>query len=234
MSGACLCCHDVRLETQSTPPAARARRGRERTVLALCAVQARFRWHIEARSLSDVVYRLLAHHFSFSEQLHLTFRDMHVYKASALSMFDTDRDLVVLAAGELSVDGEDTLVNEGWEVRRVTPIDNPGTWTGSSAKRFPPRFWAVYTKLLIFNLTEYNTGAQRPLTPLRLCVHGQTHGVSSTSDRRWPVDNHTRLTGPCTMAAACAATLWWSVLGASGTVSVVAVFGSSAASDPLG
>ena len=70
------------------------------------------------------------------------------------------RDLVVLTAGELSVDGEDTLVNEGWEVRRVAPIRNPGTWTSNGAKRYPPRFWAVYTKLLIFNLTSYNTGAR--------------------------------------------------------------------------
>ena len=69
---------------------------------------------------------------------------------------------MVLTAGELSVDGEDTLVNEGWEVRRVAPINNPGTWTSTSGKRFPPRFWAVYTKLLIFNLTDYNTGVRQP------------------------------------------------------------------------
>jgi len=75
---------------------------------------------------------------------------------------------VVLTAGELSADGEDTLVNEGWEVRRVAPIRNPGTWTSSGGKRYPPRFWAVYTKLLIFNLTSYNTGAWQRRYVLRL------------------------------------------------------------------
>ena len=88
---------------------------------------------------------------------------------------------MVLTAGDLSVDGEDTLVNEGWEVRRVAPIRNPGLWTGSSAKRYPPRFWAVYTKLLIFNLTDYNTGAREGTVSLRKRPRKEPHLARVTS-----------------------------------------------------
>lgn len=75
---------------------------------------------------------------------------------------------MVLLAGPLSAESEDTLVNEGWEVRRVDAIQNPGMWrasggedgdgTAAARQRFPPRFWAVYTKLAIFNMTEYSRG----------------------------------------------------------------------------
>lgn len=67
---------------------------------------------------------------------------------------------MVLLAGSLSSDSEDTLVNEGWNVRHVDAIRNPGMWRArgadGSGKAFPPRFWAVYTKLAIFNMTEYS------------------------------------------------------------------------------
>ena len=67
---------------------------------------------------------------------------------------------MVLLAGPLGTDSEDTLINEGWNVRRVDAIRNPGMWRaagdGAGAKAFPPRFWAVYTKLAIFNMTEYS------------------------------------------------------------------------------
>ena len=65
----------------------------------------------------------------------------------------------MLCAGELSMDSEDTLVNEGWEVRHVGVVHNPGTWTAKAQTAYPTRFWAVYTKLMIFNLTEFSTGA---------------------------------------------------------------------------
>jgi hypothetical protein len=65
---------------------------------------------------------------------------------------------VVLLAGPLSTDSEDTLINEGWNVRHVDAIRNPGMWHGSGGAAFPPRFWAVYTKLAIFNMTEYSQG----------------------------------------------------------------------------
>ena len=68
------------------------------------------------------------------------------------------RDLVVLLAGPLSTESEDTLINEGWNVRHVDAIRNPGMWHGSGGAAFPPRFWAVYTKLAIFNMTEYSQG----------------------------------------------------------------------------
>jgi hypothetical protein len=148
-------------------------------------------------------------------------RDMLVPRVSPLSATDAGRDLVVLAAGELSVDGEDTLVNEGWEVRRVTPINNPGTWTGSSAKRFPPRFWAVYTKLLIFNLTDYNTGARPPLAPVRFTADHGTWSTSDTAVARWQA---CMLTGPCAEAKACAGMRpQRSVKGLPGTLSVETV-----------
>lgn len=82
------------------------------------------------------------------------------------------RDLVVLVAGPLSRDSEDTLVNEGWTVRHVDPIRNPGMWRlgngggGGGQPAFPPRFWAVYTKLAIFNMTEYEKGG----SPGRLVI----------------------------------------------------------------
>ncbi len=49
------------------------------------------------------------------------------------------------------------------QVRRVDAIRNPGMWQaggsgGGAQKAFPPRFWAVYTKLAIFNMTEYSRG----------------------------------------------------------------------------
>ncbi len=74
------------------------------------------------------------------------------------------RELVVLCAGPLSGAGEDTLVNEGWVVRRVDVVQNPGRWEASgtiTGGSYPPRFWAVYTKLAIFNMTEYSRGARR-------------------------------------------------------------------------
>lgn len=85
---------------------------------------------------------------------------MHLSLATASELSPhVCRDLVVLIAGPLSIDSEDTLVNEGWNVRHVDAIRNPGMWhtsgAGTTQQTFPPRFWAVYTKLAIFNMTEY-------------------------------------------------------------------------------
>lgn len=41
---------------------------------------------------------------------------------------------------------------------QVDAVQNPGLWTGTASGSFPPRFWAVYTKLLVFNLTQYERG----------------------------------------------------------------------------
>ena len=43
-----------------------------------------------------------------------------------------------------------------FQVQRVHPVMNPGK--GPQGSRSPSRFWAVYTKLLIFQLTEYRRG----------------------------------------------------------------------------
>ena len=60
-------------------------------------------------------------------------------------------DLVVIVTGKLSRKSKDTLRKDGWIVKTLDTIANPG-------KTFPKRFSAVYTKLGIFNLTEYKKG----------------------------------------------------------------------------
>lgn len=68
---------------------------------------------------------------------------------------------MVLCAGELSASGEDTLVNEGWSVLHVDVVQNPGRWDAGGTQTtapFPSRFWAVYTKLAIFNMVQYSKG----------------------------------------------------------------------------
>eukprot|EP00887_Chlorella_sp_A99_P006489 scaffold3.g6489.t1 len=63
--------------------------------------------------------------------------------------------MVALVAGNVSERAAATLALDGWKVRSVVTVANPGLWSGASQK-YPPRFWGVYTKLLIFNLTEYD------------------------------------------------------------------------------
>ncbi|KAL4854448.1 Inositol phosphorylceramide glucuronosyltransferase 1 [Chlorella vulgaris] len=77
----------------------------------------------------------------------------------------TTRDLAVLATEGVSSQAADTLQKDGWKVHRVGLLANPGTWTQEASQarhrrrrlqfRFPARFYGVYTKLLIFNLTQY-------------------------------------------------------------------------------
>ena len=73
------------------------------------------------------------------------------------------------------MESEDTLVNEGWEVRHVGVVHNPGTWTATTQQGYPPRFWAVYTKLMIFNLTEYSTGAVPVSFTFIICICCRWH-----------------------------------------------------------
>lgn len=68
------------------------------------------------------------------------------------------RDLLALVTGNVSQASLDTLRSDGWVVQQVEAVQNPGRWTQAASRRFPPRFWAVYTKLLVFNLTQYDTG----------------------------------------------------------------------------
>jgi len=66
----------------------------------------------------------------------------------------TTYDLVVIVTGALSKQSQKTLRRDGWIVRNVDTIANPGKGP-QSGKGYPARFSAVYTKLTIFNLTQY-------------------------------------------------------------------------------
>jgi len=57
----------------------------------------------------------------------------------------------------MSQKGQQTLKQDGWKVKTVDTIQNPGKGP-QSGKGFPAQFSAVYTKLTIFNLTEYKKG----------------------------------------------------------------------------
>eukprot|EP00899_Mesostigma_viride_P022103 jgi/Mesvir1/3077/Mv12057-RA.2 len=60
----------------------------------------------------------------------------------------TQRDLVVITTSS-SLATISLLQADGWIVKRVMTLQNPNAG-------HPRRFWAVYTKLLVFNLTEYD------------------------------------------------------------------------------
>ena len=65
------------------------------------------------------------------------------------------RDLVAIVAGNISSTSLATLATDGWKLHHVEAVQNPGKWSQDGGKGFPSRFWGVYTKLLIFNLTSY-------------------------------------------------------------------------------
>ena len=44
---------------------------------------------------------------------------------------------------------------DGWLVRKVEAVNNPSMRDDG---KFPARFWAVYSKLHVFGLTEYQKG----------------------------------------------------------------------------
>lgn len=64
----------------------------------------------------------------------------------------------MLVTGELSESSLSTLRSDGWKVQIVKTLQNPGLWTQAPDQGFPAKFWAVYTKLLVFNMTEYSKG----------------------------------------------------------------------------
>jgi hypothetical protein len=66
------------------------------------------------------------------------------------------RDMVVLLAGPISAAASRTLSLDGWIVRHVDVLPNPGR--GPQQGGFPARFWAVYTKLEVFALEQYSKG----------------------------------------------------------------------------
>jgi hypothetical protein len=61
----------------------------------------------------------------------------------------------VLAAGVLSDYAVETLQMDGWLVRDVPAVQNPSMRDDG---KFPARFHAVYSKLHVFGMTEYEKG----------------------------------------------------------------------------
>ena len=54
-----------------------------------------------------------------------------------------------------------SLAAAGWQVLPVRAVSNPGKWMphGSQASsKFPSQFRSVYTKLHVFNMTQYSRG----------------------------------------------------------------------------
>lgn len=66
--------------------------------------------------------------------------------------------MVVIVTGELSGASLKTLENDGWITDNVETIKNPGK--GPQHNGYPKQFSSVYTKLSIFNLTQYNKGKE--------------------------------------------------------------------------
>ncbi|XBI93518.1 hypothetical protein VPH35_030351 [Triticum aestivum] len=60
----------------------------------------------------------------------------------------TRRDMVVLVSDGVSEYSRQLLEADGWIVKRITLLANPNQVR-------PTRFWGVYTKLKIFNMTSY-------------------------------------------------------------------------------
>ena len=68
------------------------------------------------------------------------------------------RDMVVIVAGNVSDADINTIKADGWKVYKTDTIANPGRWTQQpNGRGFPSRFWGVYTKLALWNLTDYDT-----------------------------------------------------------------------------
>jgi hypothetical protein len=67
--------------------------------------------------------------------------------------------MVCIATNHLSERGASILRNEGWIVKRVEFVDNPGT--GTMKGGFPQRFWGVYSKLNVWNLVDYKKVRER-------------------------------------------------------------------------
>ncbi|KAJ3682339.1 hypothetical protein LUZ60_014912 [Juncus effusus] len=62
----------------------------------------------------------------------------------------TTRDLVALVSDGVSPYAQDLLMADGWKVEKISLLTNPNPKSSR-----PKRFWGVYTKLKIFDLTMY-------------------------------------------------------------------------------
>lgn len=72
----------------------------------------------------------------------------------------TKHDRLVIATETVSKESKQILLRDGWKVKDVQSLANPGNvrWSSFSGQvDMPPasKWWGVYTKLLIFNMTEY-------------------------------------------------------------------------------
>ena len=67
------------------------------------------------------------------------------------------RDMVAITTGGLPASDVKTLKKDGWKVHSVKAVQNPNM---RDDRKYPARFWAVYTKLNVFNLVQYSKGAQ--------------------------------------------------------------------------
>ena len=83
---------------------------------------------------------------------------------------------MLLCTEDISPAAQNVLAADGWDVRLVPTISNPGRWSRPAprqAAKYPAHFWAVYTKLHIFNLVEYERGIHLPTSHIRhdICIH---------------------------------------------------------------
>ncbi|ESQ49607.1 hypothetical protein EUTSA_v10021780mg [Eutrema salsugineum] len=63
----------------------------------------------------------------------------------------SNKDMVVLVSDGVSDYSKLLLKADGWRVENITLLANPN-------QVHPKRFWGVYTKLKIFNMTDYKKG----------------------------------------------------------------------------
>ncbi|CAN6840078.1 unnamed protein product, partial [Brassica oleracea] len=61
----------------------------------------------------------------------------------------SDKDMVALVSDGVSDYSKNLLKADGWKVEKISLLANPN-------QVHPTRFWGVYTKLKIFNMTDYN------------------------------------------------------------------------------
>eukprot|EP00249_Psilotum_nudum_P016008 c25608_g1_i1 orf=314-2041(-) len=99
------------------------------------------RWHPRAQQSSEAYATLL-----YGDEFLLGVRVL----GKSIRDTGTTKDLVVLASDGVSDTAIQLLQADGWIVEKIELLANPN----HKSKR-PKRFWGVYTKLKIFNMTNY-------------------------------------------------------------------------------
>jgi hypothetical protein len=92
--------------------------------------------------------------------------------------------MVIIAAGDISEYALVTLQADGWKVMQVDPVQNPSMRDDG---KYPERFWAVYTKLHVFGMAQYDTGT--PALPHVVL------GMSDNDSHVWTIIAPTRSKG---------------------------------------